>query len=152
MANGADSSGIHATVKRTSFDHTTLILSDSCPIQPMGGAFVFPFGGPQDGWPPRQGYSWTLRRTMGGNHKSEHARCTGHNTSPYCTLPLNPPRRGLVPPLLTDEKTEADRAGNQPERFSESVAPLGFKPHHSGFRAIHVSSKPRYPSEFPGGP
>lgn len=76
--------------------------------------------------------------------------------SPYCTLTLNPPRRGLSHPLFTDEETEADRAGNQPKTIQRvsgtpgiQTPPFWFHSHHTVLP--YVSSTLRYPSELPGG-
>lgn len=76
--------------------------------------------------------------------------------SPYCTLTLNPPRRGLSDPLFTDEETQADRVGNQPKAIQRvsgtpriQTPPFWFQSHYKV--PPYVSSKLCYPSELPGG-
>lgn len=122
----------------------------------MGGAFVFPFGGTQDGWPPCQGHSWTLRRTWVVTVRVSTHDVPATTRSPYCTLTLNPPRRGLSHPLFTDEETEADRAGNQPKTIQRVSGTPGIQTPLFWFQSHYtvlpyVSAKLRYPSELPGG-
>lgn len=59
--------------------------------------------------------------------------------SPYCTLTLNPPRRGLSHPLFTDEETEADRAGNQPKTSQRVSGTPGIQTPPSWFQSHHTA-------------